>query len=281
MSWIKMKTDLWTHPKVVRIASACDADRCPVVGALFRMWSIADAHTEDGRLDGYTPEVIDREVNLDGFARACESVGWLIVEQQSLVIPEFGEHMDRSAKRRSMEAERKRRVRKTSASHADKMGTREEKIREDKNKKNPPNPPKGGRSVQLESIYLEYPRKVGKSKALTSIDQALKRLTNGDERPEGEVLWPPPDVADWLRERVRLFARAPAGQRGKFTPHPSTWFNQGRYLDDESEWQRKESSDDNPGRIRDGDTSDYERIMREAEARAAEHDSSVHGADAA
>ena len=133
--WIKMQGNLWTSPKVVRLMSACKADKCRIVGGLFRYWCLFDEHTEDGLLEGYTKFLIDDELRIDGFADALEEIGWLIeIEGVGLQVPDFDDHMSKSAKRRAQETKRKRDARKTSASKADKNGTREEKRREEKNK---------------------------------------------------------------------------------------------------------------------------------------------------
>ena len=57
--WIKMQTNLLTHPKVVRMASALKTDRFRIIGGLWSVWSLFDAHSEDGRLSGYSPETLD------------------------------------------------------------------------------------------------------------------------------------------------------------------------------------------------------------------------------
>ncbi len=46
------------------------------------------------------------------------------------------------------------------------------------------------------------------------------------------------DINAWIKEKTAQFANSPSGQRGLYTPHPSTWFNQSRYLDDENEWYK-------------------------------------------
>lgn len=129
--WIKMRVDLATCPKVVRIASALRADRLRVVGGLHAVWCLFDVHSEDGKQDGYTLEALDELIGFPGFAAAMVSVGWIEDCGEFLAVPRFDEHNGQSAKRRAMESERKREVRKTSASDADKKRTREEKRRED------------------------------------------------------------------------------------------------------------------------------------------------------
>ncbi|KQM72960.1 hypothetical protein [Xylophilus sp. Leaf220] len=139
--WIKMRSDLQTHPKVVRILSAMQCDRLRVVGALHAVWSIFDAHTADGMLHGYTLEALDAMVGWPGFAAEMEAVGWLVCTDDGLLAPDFAEHNGASAKRRGQETKRKQGSRKgaptprtvppLSASDADTVRTREEKRRED------------------------------------------------------------------------------------------------------------------------------------------------------
>jgi len=137
--WIKMRSDLFTHPKVVRIASALKADKLRTVGGLMSVWCLFDAHSADGTLDGYSGETLDDHLSWPGFSAAMSAVGWLSIEPESLVLPEFETHNGASAKRRAQDADRKKAVRKASACDADKMRTREEKRREEK--KEPPTTP--------------------------------------------------------------------------------------------------------------------------------------------
>lgn len=129
--WIKMRADLHTHPKVVRMSSALKADRLRIVGGLHSAWCLFDVHSVDGYLEGYSPETLDDLIGFPGFARAMIAVGWLSDEGENLVMPRFEAHNGQSAKRRAQDADRKRSVRKTSAPEADKKRTREEKRRED------------------------------------------------------------------------------------------------------------------------------------------------------
>lgn len=129
--WIKMRTDLFTHPKVVRIASALKADRLRTVGGLMSVWCLFDAHSVDGHLEGYDLNTVDELVGWPGFAKAMYDVQWLEVTLDGLALPDFESHNGQSAKRRAQDADRKREER-ASASDADKKRTREEKRREEK-----------------------------------------------------------------------------------------------------------------------------------------------------
>lgn len=130
--WIKMRTDLLTSPKVVRMASALKADRFRIAGGLLSVWSLFDVHSTDGMLSGYTLETVDDLAAWPGFSAAMVAVEWMIQDGESLVIPRFEAHNGASAKRRAQDSDRKREVRKMSASDADKTRTREEKRREEK-----------------------------------------------------------------------------------------------------------------------------------------------------
>lgn len=141
--WIKMRSNLRRHPKVVRLASASNADRLRVVGGLHAVWCLFDEHSEDGRLYGYTPSAIDEEIGWPGFCDLLIAIGWVESDgNDGLSLPDFDTHNGASAKRRAMEADRKRAERaaasddthhggESSASNADKKRTREEKRREE------------------------------------------------------------------------------------------------------------------------------------------------------
>ncbi len=146
--WIKMRMDLQTHPKVVRILSALGADKFRVIGGLHSVWCVFDLHSVSGELHGYTPSAMDHIIGWPGFSDAMIAVGWLQWNGgQTLVMPEFSEHNGKSAKRRAEDQKRKRddrkfvdcpqSVRNLSADEPDKDGNesglekrREEKIEE-------------------------------------------------------------------------------------------------------------------------------------------------------
>ena len=142
--WIKMRADLQTHPKVVRMASALNADKLRVIGGLHAVWCLFDTHSEDGSLDGYTLKTLDDHVVWPGFSAAMKAIKWLDTDGESLVLPEFDEHNGQSAKRRAQETKRKRDDRKVSASDADKKRSREEKRRT-----NTPHTPQGGKTAAV------------------------------------------------------------------------------------------------------------------------------------
>lgn len=197
--WIKMRSDLHTHPKVIRISSALKADRLRVIGALHAVWCLFDVHSVDGILDGYCPQTLDDMISFSGFSNEMVRVGWLEFENEALSMPRFDEHNGQSAKRRAQEASRKREARKTSASEADKMQTREEKRREEKNKDIKEKKPDGFAApddLNLEAWqkWVEF-RKAAKFKAYQNNAQSagramanLIKLAGGNESAQMQIV---------------------------------------------------------------------------------------------
>lgn len=72
--------------------------------------------------------------------------------------------------------------------------------------------------MECESIYEAYPRKVGRDSAIRAIAKALK------VKPYSELL----NTVNRYAEKVRK-----EGTEKQFIPHPRTWFNQGRYEDED------------------------------------------------
>jgi DNA-binding Lrp family transcriptional regulator len=82
------------------------------------------------------------------------------------------------------------------------------------------------KSEQALIIWELYPRKVGKKAGLKAIAKALKTTP-----------------FETLREATEAFGKSPKG-RGEFCPHPSTWFNEGRWEDDRRNWRQGGSKSD-------------------------------------
>ena len=222
--WIKMRIELQTHPKVFRMVSALKADRLRIIGGLHIAWSIFDTHCDDGVLVGYTTDAMDAVIGWPGFTQAMIDVEWAALNDAgSLVMPRFDEHNGKSAKRRANDNERKRNnrnskdVRNVSASDADKLRTREEKRREDKDQK-----PYGDDAVDSTELFTRfwslYPRKVGKEAARKAWDKLT--LTNELFAVMVEALGAQCVTSEWTKDG------------GRFIPHPSTWLNGKRWEDE-------------------------------------------------
>lgn len=113
--WIKMRTDLWDDPRVSALCEKLKATEATVIGGLYRLWAIADSHSVNGELPGLTAETLDRKAGIPGFALALADVGWLVVGDVGITIPEFSVHNGQSAKSRAQGTLRQQQCRARSA----------------------------------------------------------------------------------------------------------------------------------------------------------------------
>lgn len=229
--WIKMRTDLLTSPKVVRMASALNADRFRIVGGLLSVWSLFDAHSVDGSLGGYSLDALDDLAAWPGFAASMVAVGWLVESGESLDLPRFEAHNGASAKRRAQDADRKRGVRNSSASNADTKRTREEKRREElQQQQGDPPPPAPDARQRFEMFEAWQPDEVSLATHLRMVGVAAELVTP-EVVAEFVSFWlTRPDTvnnqAGWCRELVVSIKRngvraagAPAARPGRTSQH--------------------------------------------------------------
>lgn len=111
MSTILMRTDLFADARVLRIISATKAPKSAVVGALYWLWSTAQTQSTNGTILCLTPEMIDEQTGVSGFASALVSVGWLEVGDDAVTIPGFESYFGKSSKTRAKERLKKARQR--------------------------------------------------------------------------------------------------------------------------------------------------------------------------
>ncbi len=77
---------------------------------------------------------------------------------------------------------------------------------------------KEGGAGETELIYSFYPRKIAKEPAFRAITKALKKY---------------PELREQILERTKAMGEAWKNEPDKqFCPHPATWFNSERYLDE-------------------------------------------------
>lgn len=192
--WLKMRTDLWDDPRVAATCDALEIDEARVIGGLYRLWSIADAHSVDGHLPGVTVSTVDRKTGIAGFATALASVRWLFISDDGVTIPDFEVHNGQSAKSRAQnslrqQARRSRKIADSDASRTKRDSnasdtrpqcvtgmTRLDKSREEKNKQEPP-PPSDSTSGEPAT-----PEPVGGADALEAVGEELISSGVGDWR---------------------------------------------------------------------------------------------------
>lgn len=120
---------------------------------------------------------------------------------------------------------------------------REDKIREDKNT---PQTPQGGSEPEgFAEFWKAYPRRVGKGQARKAYAKAIKS-----------------NDPSFLIAEAQKFAKRMRGQDPRYIPHPSTWLNGERWLDEEkapvdflSEKERREQEEKRKKR------AFYERVI--------------------
>lgn len=113
--WIKMRTNLWDDPRVSRLCDLTGHAEAAIVGALYWLWSAADDHSEDGRMEGLSVAGVDRKTGVAGIGKALVDIGWIDDAPGGIVIARFDDHNGNSAKRRCQDATRKGSVRTVSA----------------------------------------------------------------------------------------------------------------------------------------------------------------------
>ena len=253
-------------PDVVQKTSDRMWARCAIVGALFRTWSLFDQHSTDGTLEHYDAAALNEAIGIEKWAENLQHVGWLIITPQSVVMPGFEKWMSQSAKRRLRDAVRKRMERDASPKSTSEIcpqsvrnlssekRTRGEERRGQKSRDNNTNTLSSVPSERVSSttkklepwtdelfnqFWKLYPRPIGKKVAYSAFAKAYLSLAADDRIPTR-------DAAQRIVDRAMEFAKSSRGKEQQYLPHPSTWLNQGRYLDNPTLWKESADSDGVP-----------------------------------
>ncbi len=157
MNWIKVRTHLATHPKVVRIACALCAHPVHILGGLVHLWSVADMHADGECLPCMTAEAIDHMVSMPGFTAELVKAGWAEVKDDGVYLLNYEVHNGTSAKRRAANSKRMKSVRTVCAERAQDVRSdvylEKEKEKELKKKKET----KETEEPDTSGIILSYP----------------------------------------------------------------------------------------------------------------------------
>lgn len=110
--WLKVETTTPSKPEIAQISRECKCSKAEAFYAFFKFYAWADATTHDGYVDFLTADDCDEHAGgLKGFGKALETVGWIEFQANRAIIMNFERHCGKSAKRRTLDAERKRRER--------------------------------------------------------------------------------------------------------------------------------------------------------------------------
>jgi hypothetical protein len=153
--WIKMRGELWTHPKFLSLCDALvhsdgmlayisngsnetvtlRALHDVTMSALMRVWCSVSAHAKVETSDAICSPIqlsgIDEISGVGGFGKAMECVGWIRVrDSNTLVFPHFCEHNSPACLRPPVKsgAERQRLFRERARSHKSKRKERNETV---------------------------------------------------------------------------------------------------------------------------------------------------------
>lgn len=243
-----MKRSTLNHPKLRPFCNATGTSRIEALGILTLLWDFTGEYAPQGNVGKFTNESIAEKCDwpaedADRLINALVDAGWLDADDDGhrLIVHDWEEHCEQWVKKRVYRCG----LQFVHPKRPDEMDIQNVHPKRPDEMDGPPSlampshampdcdasaslaqPPKRGPSVRVPrsvvvAVYDAYPRKVGRAKALLAIERAIR----GGVDP------------DHLLERVRAFAESPAGRAGKFTPHPATWFNAGRWDDDPAEWQ--------------------------------------------
>jgi DNA replication protein DnaT len=126
--WIKIETHTPDKAEIRQIARLCHCTKAEAFLAFFRVFVWLDEETDDGHVEFFTAEDADDIAGLKGFGEALQEVGWIMFSPRGAVVSNWDRHNGQSAKRRCLDAERKRAVRsesgQMSASETDTLRTR-------------------------------------------------------------------------------------------------------------------------------------------------------------
>lgn len=112
---IKMRSNLWTDPRLDRLCDLSGQVEPMVIGGRYWLWTTADQHTEDGFMPGLSAAAIDRKCGVAGLGEALLAVGWIELVAAmpgsagnpcGIRINHFDEHNGASAKKRLVTAKR-------------------------------------------------------------------------------------------------------------------------------------------------------------------------------
>lgn len=246
--WVKMRSNLDTHPKVVAIACDLETSELHVVGMLWKVWTWADQHSLDGNAICVTESFLNRITGNANFSTALRKVGWLDGNDGELTFPRFSEHNGKTAKSRSETALRVNKHRsevKQKCNAPTVTNALPEKRREEKKEEKEFS--FSTDEKRTEGDRLTFP--VGPSPESTRFFDAYPKKTKRNLVPDAFVRavdaiaasrgWSEGPAAEWLIAKAQMFARSPMGsQKDKEKiPNPAAWLDEGRYDDGPGEWE--------------------------------------------
>lgn len=210
--WIPIRINLRTDPRVVTMAALLKRSPQHIMGCLCQVWSAANEHTVDGKLKGYTLGAIDALTETKAFGGAMAAQGWLIVEADGLLCPDFDKYNSDSAKTRLQNARRAARHRNTKS--VTKVTQTSRSQRDESND-----------DTVIKSVPTEQNRTEQKKNNSNSINKVLSAPA-----PVAAPTAAPAPAADAADDGLRKWA-AERARRPEWLPQGKGWIRAGVWLD--------------------------------------------------
>ena len=106
--WIAFECATLEKPEVYKLARMLGVGKGDAILLLLTFWTWVDRNSEDGTCNAVVTQDVDTIMHCPGFASAMKAIGWLELDDanERIVIPGFGKHHGKSAKKRLLTARR-------------------------------------------------------------------------------------------------------------------------------------------------------------------------------
>ena len=220
------------HPKFANLKATIRQPKGATLGWLEAIWHFAGRFTPQGNIGKYPDQAIETWVEWDGkpgaLIAALIQTGWIDVDStHRLLVHDWNQHADKATKNALQRANLTLFVRTSGVQCTYKNPEIEPAYRlpepvpvpEPVPEPDSNTPPRAKKPLaEIETLYKLYPRHIGKEAARKAITKALSK------KPFEDLLL-----------AVHAFVRkcSQNGTEEQFIPHPASWFNAGRYDDEE------------------------------------------------
>ena len=229
--WIKFEKATLDKPEVFDMAVILEIDPDAVVGKLLRVWNWFDDQSLDGNASVTVRALLDRYSGVTGFTEAMESVGWLIVEGESMTLPNFDRHNGQTAKTRALTAKRvtKSKAKSNAKGNASTVTSivtpslPENRIEDNRiEEKEEVSCPSPDEKTILALIWGMAPAKAKSRSSKKQVTNEWKKIKTADRPSDGDLCqsftaWTKSD--DWTKDR------------GEFVPGLHLWFKNRKWED--------------------------------------------------
>ena len=106
--WIEWEKGLVRKPEVMRIARLMGCTPQHAAACCMMVWEWAEDVTENGMIPGVTAADVSFAAGVEGIGGAMIQAGWLLETDDAVVFPNWERHNGEPAKRRALDALRKR-----------------------------------------------------------------------------------------------------------------------------------------------------------------------------